>query len=80
LQPHPIAQLGLLGKRQSIAGSAIGGIKATQELIDFCAEKNIYPDCKIMEAGDLDQIWDTLAKGDGDGLRYVLDIKKSLKN
>lgn len=66
--------------RQSVTGSMIGGIKSTQELIDFCAEKNIYPDCKIIEAHELDQTWELLAKGKAGGLRYVLDVKKSMKN
>ena len=66
--------------RQAIAGSIIGGIKSTQELIDFCAAKNVYPDCQMIEAKELDDVWDRLVKGDNDGLRFVLDIKKSLQN
>ena len=42
--PHSINNFQLMLNRQSIAGSLIGGIKETQELINLCHEKNIYPD------------------------------------
>lgn len=80
LTPHPINQVGLMMNKQAIAGSIIGGIKSTQECVDFCAAKNIYPDCQMIEAKDLDATWDKLAKGENDGLRFVIDIKKSLEN
>jgi D-arabinose 1-dehydrogenase-like Zn-dependent alcohol dehydrogenase len=32
-------------KRQSIAGTITGGIKATEEMLEFCNKNNIYPDC-----------------------------------
>jgi len=64
----------------AVAGSLIGGMKSTQECVDFCAAKNIYPDCEMIEAKDLDATWDKLVQGGADGLRYVIDIKKSLEN
>ena len=43
--------------------------------------KNIYPDVKMVEAKDTDTCWDELGgKGNPDGIRYVIDIKKSLEN
>lgn len=66
--------------RQSIAGSLIGGIKETQEVIDLCAAKGIYPDCKIVEAKDIDSCWKELEGSNPDGVRYVIDVKKSLEN
>ena len=68
--------------RQTVAGSIIGGIRETQELIDFCNEKNVYPDCEMIEAKQLDWAWNQLV-GDclnPDGIRYVIDVKKSLTN
>ncbi len=68
--------------RKSIAGSLIGGIRDTQEVIDLCHEHKIYPDCQQIEAKDIDWAWNQLS-GDGknpDGVRYVIDIKKSLQN
>ena len=64
----------------SVAGSIIGGVKSTQEVVDFCAAKNIYPDCQTIVAKDLDATWDKLVAGDADGLRFVIDIKKSLED
>ena len=66
--------------RISIAGSLIGGVKETQEVVDFCYEHGIYPDCKVIEAKDIDWCWDQLDSTNADGIRFVIDIKKSLKN
>jgi uncharacterized zinc-type alcohol dehydrogenase-like protein len=65
-------------KRQAITGSIIGGIEATQEVVDFCFKHNIYPDCQTIEAKDIDWAWDQLSGLNKDGIRYVIDIKKSL--
>ena len=66
--------------RISIAGSLIGGVKETQEVVDFCFHHGIYPDCKVIEAKDIDWCWDQLDSTNADGIRFVIDIKKSLKN
>jgi uncharacterized zinc-type alcohol dehydrogenase-like protein len=70
--------------RLSVAGSIIGGIKETQELLQFCADKKVFPDCKVIEANQIDEVWDKLSGAGGagnvDGIRYVIDIKKSLEN
>lgn len=63
--------------RKSISGSAIGGIPATQELLELCAKDKIYPDVKHITASQIDWAWDELMHN-ADGLRYVIDIKKSL--
>lgn len=65
--------------RISIAGSLIGGIKATQDCIDFCAEKKIYPQTEIVTATKLGSIYEQLNKGNDSITRYVLDIEKSVK-
>ena len=69
-------------QRKAIAGSLIGGIKATQECIDLCAKHKIYPDCQLIEANQIDWAWSQLngPSGNADGVRYVIDIKKSLAN
>jgi uncharacterized zinc-type alcohol dehydrogenase-like protein len=79
--PHSISQFPLMLKRQSIAGSLIGGIQATQEVIDLCFKHKIYPDIQIVEARDIDMAWKKLLEGkNDDGIRFVIDIKKSLLN
>lgn len=82
VEPHSVSQFGLMMSRASISGSLIGGIKETQEVIDLCHEQNIYPDIQMIEAKEIDWAWDQLM-GNGnnaDGIRYVIDIKKSLEN
>ena len=58
----------------------IGGIKSTQECVDFCAKHKIYPDVELIEAKDIDFIWNKLKSVNDTGLRYVLDIEKSKAN
>ena len=79
-KPHDLYQFPLMMSRLSIAGSLIGGIKETQEVIDLCFKHGVYPDCKVVEAKDIDECWDQLQGSNADGLRYVIDIKKSLEN
>jgi len=78
--PHSVFNFPLMMNRISIAGSLIGGIRETQEVIDLCFKNNIYPDCKIVEAKDIDSCWDQLMNTNADGVRFVIDIKKSLQN
>lgn len=79
--PHTLSQMPLMFNRISVAGSLIGGIKETQEVIDLCHQHNIYPDCEMIEANKIDWAWDKLGGGGNpDGIRYVIDIKKSLEN
>lgn len=80
MEPHQVSNFGLMINRWSIGGSLIGGIKETQECVDFCGQHKIYPDCETIKANKIDWAWDQLV-GDGgnpDGIRYVIDIKKSL--
>lgn len=78
--PHQVNQFGLMFNRQQIAGSLIGGVRETQEVVDLCAAKNIYPDCEMIEAKDIDASFDKLEQSNADAIRYVIDIKKSLEN
>ena len=58
----------------------VGGINNTQELLEFCAKHNILPDVQHIEAKEIDWSWEQLTKVNADGIRYVIDIKKSLEN
>lgn len=59
--------------RRRIAGSLIGGIEETQEVLDFCAEHNIYPDCKMIRMDEINEAFTHLAKGDI-SYRFVIDM------
>jgi uncharacterized zinc-type alcohol dehydrogenase-like protein len=58
----------------------IGGIKNTQECIDFCAKHQIFPDTQVITADKIDWAWEELNKGNKEGIRYVIDIQASLQN
>ena len=73
--PMQYNQFMLLLKRASIAGSLIGGIPATQEVIDFCHKKQVYPDVKLVGVGDLERVYTELQENNSAAVRYVLDIK-----
>ena len=59
--------------RRRVAGSLIGGIKETQEVLDFCAEHGIYPDCQMIKMDEINGAFETLAKGDL-AQRFVIDM------
>jgi len=73
-QPHPSPSVGqLLGKRRSIAGSLIGGIAETQEMLDFCAEHGIVSDIEMIAMADINTAWERMLKGDVK-YRFVVDM------
>lgn len=63
-----------------MTGSHIGGIKATEECLELCAKAGIAPDIEIVEAKDIQRVYEQLNTSNVDGIRYVLDIKKSMEN
>jgi uncharacterized zinc-type alcohol dehydrogenase-like protein len=67
----------LMGRRR-IAGSPIGGIAETQEMLDFCARKNILPDCEMIRMDEINHAFERLEKADV-RYRFVIDMA-SLKN
>jgi len=72
--PHPspkIAQL-IFGRR-AIAGSLIGGIAQTQEMLDFCAERGIVADIETIPARAIDEAYDRMQRSDVK-YRFVIDI------
>jgi alcohol dehydrogenase (NADP+) len=72
--PHPPTHpISLIAKRRSIAGSNIGGIAQTQEMLDFCAEKNIASDIEIIPIQQIEQAYDRLRIGDVK-YRFVIDM------
>src|SRR5690606_14703261 len=58
--------------RRSLAGSLIGGIPETQEMLDFCAEHGIVADIEMIRAEQINEAYDRMLKGDG-RYRFVLD-------
>ena len=62
----------LLGRRR-IAGSPIGGIAQTQEMLDFCAEQNILPDCEMIRMDEINHAFDRMERADV-RYRFVIDM------
>ena len=62
----------VMGRRR-VAGSLIGGIKETQEVLDFCAQHNILPECKMIRAEQVNEAFEHLSKGDV-AHRFVIDM------
>ncbi|MDW6002413.1 NAD(P)-dependent alcohol dehydrogenase [Vibrio mangrovi] len=73
-EPHPSPGVfNLIFKRRSIAGSMIGGIPETQEMLDFCAEHGITSDIEMIRAEDIETAYARMLKGDVK-YRFVMDI------
>ncbi|MGZ5209822.1 MAG: NAD(P)-dependent alcohol dehydrogenase [Kaistella sp.] len=64
--------------RKSVAGSVIGGIKETQEMLDFCGEHNIIPEIEMIKMQDINTAYERMLKSDV-RYRFVIDMQ-SLKN
>jgi len=72
-EPHPSPNIAnLIFKRRAIAGSLIGGIAETQEMLDFCAEKGIVSDIEMIRMQQIDEAYDRMLKGDVK-YRFVID-------
>jgi uncharacterized zinc-type alcohol dehydrogenase-like protein len=71
--PHPSPNVGILiFGRRSIAGSLIGGIPETQEMLDFCAERGIVADIEMIRAAEIDHAYERMQKSDVK-YRFVID-------
>ena len=73
-QPLPVSAFSLVTNRRSLSGSMIGGMQETQEMLDYCAEKNIVSDIELTSVDKLDGAYDRLLKGDVK-YRFVIDMK-----
>jgi uncharacterized zinc-type alcohol dehydrogenase-like protein len=71
--PAQISEFLLIGNRRSIAGSMIGGIPETQEMLDFCADYNIISDVEVISMKDINKAWERMIKGDV-RYRFVIDM------
>jgi alcohol dehydrogenase (NADP+) len=62
----------VMGNR-SLAGSLIGGLPETQEMLDFCAEHGILPECEMIRMDEVNAAWERMEKGDV-RYRFVIDM------
>ncbi|HYV20540.1 MAG TPA: NAD(P)-dependent alcohol dehydrogenase [Verrucomicrobiae bacterium] len=73
MEPAALGVFSLLFKRRRLAGSAIGGIRETQEMLDFCAAKGIASDIETIRAQQINDAYERLLKGDVK-YRFVIDM------
>ena len=71
--PHPMPRVfNLIGKRRALAGSLVGGIPETQQMLDFCAERGIVAEIELIKAAQIEQAYARMLKGDVK-YRFVID-------
>lgn len=71
-EPLPIQVFTLFSNRRSFAGSSIGGIRETQEMLDFCAEKGIAPEVELISAEQINEAYERVLASDV-RYRFVID-------
>ena len=77
--PHPSPGVqGLIFKRRQLAGSLIGGIPETQEMLDFCAAHGITADIELIPIQQIDEAYERMRNSDVK-YRFVIDVAGSLK-
>lgn len=72
-KPAEIRLFTLLDARRSLTGSGTGGLRETQEMLDFCARHNIVSDIEIIDIRDITKAYERMLKGDV-RYRFVIDI------
>lgn len=75
-QPSQIAGFSLINGRKKLAGSLIGGIRETQEMLDFCGKHNITSDVEMITMDQVNEAYDRMMKGDV-RFRFVIDVEAS---
>ncbi len=68
-----LSTIPMLFKRRNVAGSLIGGLKETQELLDFCGEHNIVSDVEVIDMKDINEAYERMLKSDVK-YRFVIDM------
>jgi len=73
-EPHPSPQVfGLIMRRRSLAGSLIGGIAETQEMLDFCAEHGLTADIELIRMDQINEAYERMLKSDVK-YRFVIEM------
>ena len=71
--PLPVQAFSLVGARRSFAGSLIGGIAETQEMLDFCAEHGIVSDIELIRIDQINDAYERMLRSDVK-YRFVIDM------
>jgi len=71
--PVPLSAASLIMQRRSLAGSLIGGIRETQEMLDFCAEHGVASDVEVIPIQMINEAYERILKSDVH-YRFVIDM------
>ncbi len=71
-KPSAVAAISLIRGRKRLTGSLIGGIKETQEMLDFCAKKKVFSDIELISAAQINEAYEKTIKGQVK-YRFVID-------
>jgi uncharacterized zinc-type alcohol dehydrogenase-like protein len=71
--PLPVGAIDLIFGRKRLSGSLIGGIRETQEMLDFCAERGITSDVEVIPIQKINEAYERMLKGDVK-YRFVIDM------
>jgi len=75
-QANQLSPFTTIQRRNSFAGSLIGGIRETQEVVDFCNLHGILPEYKLVQLPQINGVWDDVAQKKA-RYRYVLDLRRA---
>lgn len=70
--PSPLGAFPLIAKRRTLAGSLIGGLAETQEMLDFCGERGVGADVEVIGATEIEAAYERMLRGDV-RYRFVID-------
>jgi uncharacterized zinc-type alcohol dehydrogenase-like protein len=73
-KPNAVGMFALIGRRRRLAGSLIGGIAETQEMLDFCGKHNVTAEIEIIAMDKINEAYERMIKGDV-RYRFVIDMK-----
>ena len=71
--PTPVQAFSLIFKRRRLAGSLIGGIRETQQMLDFCAQHQIESDVEVIPIQEVNEAYERVLRGDV-RYRFVIDM------
>jgi uncharacterized zinc-type alcohol dehydrogenase-like protein len=72
-EPYEVPAFSLLAGNKVVAGSGVGGLQQTQEMLDFCAENNIVSEIELIDIKNINAAFDRMVKGDV-RYRFVIDM------
>jgi uncharacterized zinc-type alcohol dehydrogenase-like protein len=74
VEPASVGMFPLILGRRRLAGSMIGGLRETQEMLDFCGQRNVVSDVEVIPMKDVEKAYERTVRGDV-RYRFVIDLK-----